>query len=333
MKLSPIIIFFLSLLASLLVLVIERLVGIDMYFHPDALTYLQTSGMIVRLIEINGFMNALNNGYYIMVWALNYNPTLLISINIFLFCLTNMILYAAYEKLSAVPGLFRSNSTFLFLLVILNPYRLHISSHILKDTVIIFFYIAAVCSIVAGGRFAYAKYIAPLLVFRLVSALYFVVFLNRKLLYATIVIGLIIAVIFGDLLTERLLELNDTELSFREFDNVPTFKNLGIIGVVIRALVWPLFVLSGAYLVISPAVLYIPLAVGVALLQIWSFVSFRRPAITLEAYTVLGLLSVLAPGFVSYNRYCLPVVVAMPILVMIREYISLKQKQEKLLYA
>jgi hypothetical protein len=126
-------------------------------------------------------------------------------------------------------------------------------------------------------------------------------------------------ILFGDLVGDALSGTNDIELNFREFDRVPTFKDYGLIGVALRAIIWPILTLSGGYAIISPALLYFPLAIGVFSLQIWSIISFRKFAITLEVYIVLAILSVLAPGFVSYNRYCLPVVVVLPIILLIQQ--------------
>ncbi len=311
MKYSPAVVFFISIPICIFVLLTERYFGIDEFFHPDARTYIETSELIVDHIVAASAFSILNHGYYILTWLLDSNVNLLISLNIFIFSLTNFYLIKYYNKyidhadIVSKPQI----SHFLFLIVVFNPYRLHISVHVLKDTIIIFLLLMVVVQAMAK-KVAFAPF---LLTFRIIAVGYFLIFIQRKYAYLILFTLGLMAVFLGGDLSEVLLDWNSTELSFREFDAVPTFQDFGLFGILLRAAVWPLFALSGTYAVISPAILYFPLAFGVASMQAWSLFVFRKFCITFEVFVVLSALSVVAPGFVSYNRYCLPVISVLPI--------------------
>lgn len=309
------VIFILSLVFSTLFLLLERLVGMGIDFHPDAVTYLTVSDIITENV-MAAPMSLFNHAYYVLAYATGMSGMVLISINIMLFSLTNMMLFNSYKTLYQNSDMRRLTArkihVLLFIVFIFSLYRLHLSGHVLKDTMVVFLTTLMVTN---QSRFKYL-YLVPIAAFRLFGSVYFALFLKGKALYFTLFIVLILSYVFQQVINVTLLEFNAADLNFRAGTAVPTFQNLGIVGVFLRMLIWPALLLSGAFLALSPSPLFVPIALSSLTLQIWSMVALRRVAFTASAYGLMALLAALAPGFASYQRYCLPIITLLPILML-----------------
>lgn len=87
-------VFFISILFCVVLKLFEEFVGIGWDYHPDALLYINSSDFIVSQIKLNSsFFNYLNNGYYFLVSFLNSSKLLLVSLNVILYSLTNVLFY------------------------------------------------------------------------------------------------------------------------------------------------------------------------------------------------------------------------------------------------
>ena len=304
-----------SFIASLLFLILERLVGIDIYFHPDANTYLTTSGLITAEI-IRNPIYLFNHGYYLWTYFLGLSPTILILANMLIYSLTNLFLHKAYikhVKRWTPEGLIYKKLHYLvYLIFIFNLYRLHLSVHILKDTIIIF----TTVLLLTGATKLKVFWLIPVMVFRLFGVTYLVLFLKGRPLYLLVFTVLIASYLFQELIYSFLIDFNEAEMDFREGTSIPSFQDSGIVGIFLRMLLWPLLMLSGIFVLISPSPLYAPIALSSFVLQWWSFAAVGRPAYTIRAFALLAVLAALVPGFTSYQRYCLPIITLLPILIL-----------------
>lgn len=145
---------------------------------------------------------------------------------------------------------------------------------------------------------------------------YMTVLMPKKLIKIGIPVAVVIFIFKYEYITTFLLGQNALEMTFREADRVPTFQNLGLLGVFIRAIVWPFFNLTGIYALISPSILYFPVAIGAFMIQFWSYIVFRKFAITPMVFCVMALIAMLVPGYASYIRYCFPILIVTPLLMM-----------------
>ena len=115
----------------------EGLIGIDRFYHPDSTFYLTKT----RLWSFKAFLTNptlwFHQGYLIVSKYLFNNYYLLILLNFILYSLTNLLIFNQIFK-----KYFKSLNNFklfvLFYLLFLDPYRLHLASHILKETILIF---------------------------------------------------------------------------------------------------------------------------------------------------------------------------------------------------
>jgi len=107
-------------------------------------------------------------------------------------------------------------------------------------------------------------------------------------------------------------------MTFRDFDKVPTFNEFGFFGILLRAAIWPFFVLTGVYLFISPSVAFFPLALGSFLVQIWCKFFLKKSGMLIQVYASCFAIALFVNGFTSYLRYTFPLILIIPILIMNR---------------
>jgi hypothetical protein len=293
---------------------LERMVGIGWDFHPDAVTYTQKYIHLATNLMEQGVLSFPNHLYYLVSYVLNGNVTLLILVNVLAYCFTNVVIAKEFKKFSYYSRWGGNKKILLLLLLLFIPYRLHLAVHVLKDTLILLGLILVVVN--ADRKMLMALWFMPTFLLRILSVVYVTVLMPKKLIKIGIPIAVIIFIFKYEYITTFLLGQNALEMTFREADRVPTFQNLGLLGVFIRAIVWPFFNLTGIYALISPSILYFPVAIGAFMIQFWSYIVFRKFAITPMVFCVMALIAMLVPGYASYIRYCFPILIVTPLLMM-----------------
>ena len=108
-------------------------------------------------------------------------------------------------------------------------------------------------------------------------------------------------------------------MTFREFDNVPSFYEYGQFGSIARAIVWPFLYLSGFFIFFSPSIMYLPIAVGSFILQFWCVKQYGKLAFYFPIYISMAVFAFIVSGFTSYIRYTLPLITILPILIINKE--------------
>ena len=385
----PWVMFFVSILVCVGVLTIERFLGIEWNFHPDANTYFVLSSEVSQSIkevflgykvywepldpamktlfekpedpsgyrsflEINTNLDSMLKGvsalkgalFYVIVDLFDSDIRLLIILNTFIYSITN----------SAITIFFKNNCNLkshkylglLFLLVIFNPYRAHLSVHVLKDTLII-------ASLVF---FTINKTKASSIIFFIVGAflrngwiIYFFSFINFKaflsklkekssslnknkfLLLAVLALSCYLIWFidhhWGTII--HVITKTNGDMTFRGFDSVPSFHELGILGSIIRSILWPILYLTGAFIFLSPTIFYFPIAIGSFCLNLWIIKHFKNlrsliPVI-LSVYLSMAILAFIVSGFTSFIRYCLPLIAILPILLINEDRRLIKEKK------
>ena len=303
---NPFLIFSLSILACLFVLSIERLTGIGWDFHPDANTYITISNGAVSNFDVQSYFGAL---FFALVDMMNSEVWMLITFNIFVYSITNVTVANFFKKHT---GLHKKQIWILFLLVIFNPYRTHLSVHVLKDTLIIF-----------GMVYFFTSSKIYSWIFLLLSysvshrtVIYLVAILNKKnLIIIMIPIVFFISIQPEGFLSSILSAKDQVNMTFRDFDKVPNFFELGVLGAIIRAIVWPFLYLTGIFFLLSPTIMYLPIAIGSFSLQFWHFKQYGRPVLCFQVYLAMGILAFMVSGFTSFIRYTLPLLTILPILI------------------
>ena len=331
--------FFISILACVVTLIIERLLGIEWDFHPDSNTYIVTSKEWVvdscPTYNLRCVSNLKGNLFYLLVDFFHSNIQLVMFFNILIYSITN----------SAISNFFRNNCKLqsegylglLFLLVIFNPYRTHLSLYVLKDTLIIASLVFLTLNkknvfstiFFIFGAFLRNGWIIYFLSFINISNLNNIIRkrnqFNKKNLYFISFALLLLASYFVWFVIHywhtivHVTTNTNGNMTFRSFDSVPSFYELGLLGSVIRAFLWPLLYLTGVFIFFSPSIMYLPIAIGSFFIQFWVFNHFKNPLrflpIYLSIFLSMGIFAFIVSGFTSYIRYCLPLMAILPILL------------------
>jgi len=167
---KTIIVFVFSFFFALLLLMAERLIGIGWDFHPDSVTYVTESTTVSKAIFEGQLSDLINNAYYVVCYFLNESIFDITLFNLTLYSITNIFLAKVHWGFDSG----RKNIFSIFLLLLLlNPYRAHLATTVLKDTLIIF--------LVVISALNFRKFLAliPLLILlRMASIIYGFIFLS-----------------------------------------------------------------------------------------------------------------------------------------------------------
>jgi hypothetical protein len=307
------ILFLISLIACLVMLYIERLIGINWDFHPDAITYLEDFREFSESLIAAGPISYFNNSYYLISYLVDGSFHLLFIINIISYAITNILIKNCFADFwTKTYGNYNFKYYLYLAIILIAPYRLHLSIHILKDTLIILL----LTYIISQNRRSYFAWIALLMV-RVFSFFYIFSLLNKKKIYILFLIFLGLYILNPLSLVDRFINYNDNlEMNFREFDRVPNFSELGVFGIFMRALIWPFFLLSGTFFITSPSLSYLPIALSSIIIQGWCFKVLKSYGFTIGVYFSMALIATVVNGFTSYLRYCYPLFIIMPLLIM-----------------
>jgi len=315
---KSLIIFIISILNSLILLILERSIGIGWDYHPDSVTYATESNEVVDSILSGNFFGFLNNGYYFIAAILMQSVELITSYNMIIFSFTNVMLAKLHWKLTADNRRIISIS---LLLLLLNPYRLHLSVTLLKDTTIIFLLVATLLQ----NKFSIAAY---LLIFsiRMVSLLYLIIFWLKKYSKKKLTLILLCILIFllniGFLSVDLLNtfdEMTSSTMEFRDFDSIPKFNEYGYWGILTRMIIWPLLALTGSFALISPVLPFIMVAIGCLFSIIYNYKLNKKLLPFWGVILVMALFAAIVSSFTTYIRYIYPLIIIYPLLTFIKK--------------
>jgi hypothetical protein len=309
---SNIHIFILSIAAALITLVFERALGIEWSFHPDSVTYATTSHEIAQNIIIEGMGSAINNSYYFLCSLLDQNISAIIAMNMFIFAITNLVILRLHIKFSGDKDL---DKYFLLLLLVLNPYRMHLATTMLKDTLIIFL---ALISLIGTRYSIFSLAIMPF--FRAVGIFYYGVLMPRAVFAFGALCAICIFLIFNERVVGLMLEFNANQMQFREFDSVPSFQNSGLAGIAIRYVMWPLLAITSSFCLFGLSIPFMAVALGIVMFNIYTLSLVGRSIFTWKIFLLMGAFAILVTGYGSYIRYVYPLLVMAPLMVVSQHY-------------
>lgn len=299
---------FLSFIISAIFLGVERLVGIGWDFHPDSVTYATSSEEAYISISEN-WIGLFNNGYYVVAFFLNQSVVLITLMNMVLYAMTNGLIYKLIKE--------RSNYTVgvsLILLLLSNPYRIHLSTTMLKDSLIIFLMILLIDSKFVTRAFSFVG----MVVLRVASPVYLVMLIPRRLIFYFILAGLVLVAIYWDVAVGRILEFNEQEMQLRDFDKIPTFQEFGFFGSLLRGVFWSFLSFSGVFALVSPAPAFFPVAIGSVMTLIFLKKVTGSFKIPMQLFIATSLFGVMVTGYTAYIRYIYPILVAWPLVAILK---------------
>ena len=200
------------------------------------------------------------------------------------------------------------------------PYRLHLSAHVLKETMMIFFF--SLCFL----RIHYLYKILPIIFIfylRKFSLIYFLIFFNLNKIFNYFQINIILKLIillfllivgldiinelfifhYESNLIEQVTAWSQKNMGGRDYDNITNFKYYHAYGVLLKAFIWPILFLSGSFVFFSFNFYFLILAVEIIVINILFYKKYKKLLISAEIYIVLFFISFHVSTFTAYFRY------------------------------
>lgn len=301
---SALVVFVGSWIAAHVLLLVERLVGIGWDFHPDAVAYVTETTRYSLISEVP------NNLYFFIASWLGGDVDLLIELNILAYSLANTIGWLLIQWYGRDSGKNRTQLLVVALVFLIQPYRLHLAVHVLKDTLIFLMLLLTMTG--APRRIWSAAIILVLL--RVPSLIYLIGRMSTRFVLVLFVVSAIFLIQFNAELFDFLASRNTADMGGRDFDTVPSFKEYGIVGTVLRGITWPLLLLSGAFWIVSPSIALFPVAIELVSGR-WALSRVGKVAVKwVPVLAVLGLIAIIVNTYTSYIRYCYPLICLLPII-------------------
>lgn len=337
------IIFFLSLIICITFYVIEDLIGINKFYHPDSLHYISPQNFPLLNVQPKNILDYLSWGYYFLIKWLNYNYELTIFVNFILYSLTNVIIFEKIFK-KLLMNFSSIELVMLFYLLFLDPYRLHLACHILKETVIIF-----VFSIIIFSNSIFLKVIGIILseFFRKGSSIYLFIFFRIKFLITiclrvkkfiffkkkinlSIVFLSILSVILiyysidfkilYEKLNWQLQHLHYREFPNRDYDKIYSFNTGRYVeggpkdpffssiyyfyeGLILKIITWGLMFLSGSFLFFTSSILFKILGVIIIINHIIIYKLTKKTYVDFGLICLIILIVIYSGSYTAFYRY------------------------------
>ena len=328
------ILFLISVCASVIFLYIERkILGISSTYHPDSALYIDSSAFkayaflsfefsLMKNLQ-NLFTNLFHGTIYFSISNLfyelnkisdfNFNQyRSLIKLNIFLFCITNLIILNAFIKNSEN---YKIKFFICILIYFFLPYKLHLAVNILKETFVLFFLVlylfysniyTFIISFILGTslRSLFSLYFLNYLNFKNIFSKKNFLILISILLTWLFVITLFISIDdFTSSFLNFIYERNFADMGGRNYDNIPNFSEKGYWGILLRVILWPFFFLTGTFIFYSDSFFLNILAFEIIILQLMTFFCRKKFVISAGLIIFLFLLSLYATSFTAFFRY------------------------------
>jgi hypothetical protein len=299
-------IFFSSMLFSLIILIIERIIGIGADYHPDSSYYLNYKDY-VKHFRVGLF-------YHDVVYFFNSNLSALITLNVVAFALTNTVLYSAIKKVYLTKGRFYYIAA---LIIIFDPYRAHLSIHVLKDTLLI---LSLVLFLFNSNIIVKLFFLLISIMFRIGFFIYFIMFFSffkNRFTYILLIIAIasflffLLYYIVGLPVYEMQIDMR-----FRSFDKVYNFINLDFpFAQILRGISWPIIRITGLAALFHPFYFLFLIQSVVLMYIIYAnkrFIDYRIIFFILP----LVIIATITNGYNSYLRWTQPIITVLSVWVL-----------------
>ena len=243
----------------------------------------------------------------------------IVSVNILISLLTNLFIIIGYLT-AFKENAYNKKNLIIFFIILFLPYKAHLSVNILKDIIIllplvIFLTTKKLYSLIIGFMIA-----TPLRYGAIIYYFLFINFkaLNKKIFFSVLILSITISLILffrvvysdydntsNDLfisIKKFLIIRNEAEMGGRSFDNIPNFSEYET-GSLIRALVWPIFFITGSFSLFSDSFFMYLLTAEVIGVQFLLYFFYKKSIISINLILVLMIIGVYSNTFTAYFRY------------------------------
>lgn len=353
-----------SILICLIFFYFEKVIGIDKFYHPDSIEYLKVQEHFLFFSKnfLNNPKSLFSTGYYYISTALDHNYLNLIFLNFLLFATTNLMVFNLIFK-NHLKNLNKFQLLILLTILLFDPYRLHLASHVLKETILIFLII----SFLYFHNILIKFLILIFSVFIKKNIIFFFLFLftnklfkkffsmkNKNIIITALLSILFIFIFFNFKISGYIFHgndsavgsetifgfFNDTSVSFlktlelwhyrdmggREYDNIPNFQNLNLfMGILLKIIIWPSLIFSGLFLFFTSSILFKSLGIMMIYFNIVIYYISKKTYMSLGLLILLILIALYSSTFTSYFRYSY-VAIYCAIIIFFNNYFKCQKK-------
>ena len=241
----------------------------------------------------------MNNGYYFVVALFSGDVLNIIYFNQFIFALTNVFIFSIF-------GIKFSEMKVIHVLILFLPYRLHLASHVLKDTLIIYMVLLSYfCAI----RFLLFPLIVTF-IFRIVAGP--IVLMARFIperrwyIFAVYLVFALATFISPDI-ASFLLDRSEASMGGRDYFEIPLSDATSLTGIIGKTILWPFLAKTGMFALVSlhPTTFILAFECFVFLL----FAIYYRKTIALltgNGLIALIFVALMVNSYGAYYRYVYP---------------------------
>jgi len=312
--------FTISITASILTLLLERkYLNILYNYHPDTLHYLTYSLNLIKIptdfLSLKNLELILNQfkhgtGYYYIASLLKSNIRELIQVNIIIYSLTNLLLYYLFfiQKRFSQNKINNLIKYIFFFFILFLPYRLHLSTHILKETFLIFFLVI----MIINTRFFFLGIIGGLF-FRSFFFIYLLAYVNlnkffknykEQIFLILLIIGVFFILYMNNFFDTKnyILSRHYSNMGGREFDQIPNFQEYEL-GFLLRSIIWPILFLTGGFSFFTKGYMFLILTLEILIMQFIFYKVKKRFILSLGLFFLLIIIAIYCTTYTSFFRY------------------------------
>ena len=327
--------FIISILISVTALFIERkILGFGPLYHPDSAHYLKYQNTYFYLsLDYSIFENFKNyftnfeSGtlYYSIVHLfydlkehVNFSTPYrnIIKLNIFIYALTNMLILGRLIKKFDEEKKIDYFTLLIVIFFCFLPYKVHLSVNVLKETIILFILSIYV---LYPNKFTFLTSLLLGTPMRLSFGFYYLSLIEFNKKFFKKYYPILIIMIFGIAIwyyknifshhegldfMEFLENRSQSDMGGRKFDAIPSFTDYGLYGSILRAILWPILLLSGTFVFFSKSIYLYIIGLEVIILQLLYFYKNKKFILSLGLIIFLALVSIYANTYTAYIRYC-----------------------------
>jgi hypothetical protein len=315
--LNNIFFFLISFLICIIFYLLEGLIKIDRFYHPDSLHYLHFTDISVFNIDFKNILNLRSAGYYILSILFKNNYFGLIILNFVLYSLTNLLIYRFIFK-RYILNLEGKKLHCLFFLLFLDPYRIHLACHVLKETFLIFIMVLMITS---NTKLIKILMVVALEIVRAGSVVYFFIFLRSSYLKIIFFLVLFLAIIISISLFFNPYFFDGTKFLFlkifnnlevyhyrdmsnRDYDHISTFRDYNFIqGFLLKNITWPLMFLSGTFIFFVSSKLFQFLGIIIIINHILIYFIAKKTFVNLGLLLAVITISAYTSSYTAMFRY------------------------------
>ena len=98
--------------------------------------------------------------------------------------------------------------------------------------------------------------------------------------------------------------VTSVNMDFRDYGAIPNFSSFGLLGIIFKIILWPLFYVTGLFIIFSPSLELLFISLGISLV----YILMLREKVKIPIGSIMGFIffAGITNGFLSFARYSLP---------------------------